>query len=146
MGFLSKLKAVGKGVLKVFPVAQQFAPAVVAGIAGIAGPGAGLVTASILQRVSTAVGLAERTAALIKAQQGVDMNGQSKLALALSVANETIPVAEIVAGRNIVDNDKFARGTAKFQEGTAKFQEGIAKLVEAVADIEDSIDAGGEQA
>ena len=130
MSFLSALKAVGKGIAKVLPIVGQAAP-VVLSAAGVPA-GASVVVGSLIQRAQAVVGLVERTAATVEAQGG-KMDGKAKLALGVSLANDSISVAEVVSGRNIVDNDKFARGTAKFQAA-------VAQLVEAVADIEDSVE------
>lgn len=126
---LSFLKKIGKGIVRVLPIATSFAPAVATSIGG---PAAGLVVSNILEKITAAVGFAERTAITLQ-NQGVSLDGKGKLALALSIANDAISPVELIAGRNIIDNEKFQRGSAKFQEG-------VAKLVEAVADIQDSVE------
>lgn len=123
MGFISVLKAVASKAGKILGIASQ----VGAEIAPFLPPNIGGFLGIAIKGVAKAEAVASKLAAV-----GISVGGQGKLAIADAFAADGLDIAELVAGKEIGDNEKYKRGVAAVIEGRQKVLSGVADILDSL--------------
>jgi hypothetical protein len=110
--FTSVLQAIGKGVVNYSPFALQVASGFMTG-----GVGGGMVNA-----IAGIVATTERAFEVAQAQNA---SPEQKMKAALPLTVDVIRNSELLAGRQIADEERFLRGAQRIQDGIVDLLDSI---------------------
>lgn len=125
MAFLSTLKEIASKVGKVIGIAGKAGAA----IAPFLPPSIGGFLGVVANGVARAEIVAKRLSDL-----GIEVGGQGKGAIAEAFAAEGLDLAELVAGRDIGDNEKYRRGVESVAAGRRLIISGVADILDSVVE------------